>query len=92
MEPFSSPLVNFPVLMNVVADSILFLISSLTVIAMVLYFPQHVSFIVGRAWFYMHGDVSAEGAVRAALTGGSATAAAVGGKVAEATATVVREL
>ena len=75
-----------------IADSILFLISSLTVIAMVLYFPQHVSFIVGRAWFYMHGDVSAEGAVRAALTGSSATAAAVAGKAAEATATVVREL
>ncbi|KAK3995074.1 hypothetical protein QBC44DRAFT_321126 [Cladorrhinum sp. PSN332] len=75
---------------KVVFYSILFLISSLTCIAMVLYFPQHVSFIVGRAWFYMHGD-AAEGAVRAAFSG-TANAITGAGKVAEATATVIREL
>ncbi|KAK4219531.1 hypothetical protein QBC37DRAFT_368110 [Rhypophila decipiens] len=36
--------------------SILFLLFSLTLIATILYLPQHVHFILGRAWFYMHGD------------------------------------
>ncbi|AEO56913.1 hypothetical protein MYCTH_2033959, partial [Thermothelomyces thermophilus ATCC 42464] len=36
--------------------SVLFLLLSLTFIATVLYLPQHVQFIINRAWFYMHGD------------------------------------
>ncbi|KAK3308065.1 uncharacterized protein B0T15DRAFT_523419 [Chaetomium strumarium] len=36
--------------------SVLFLLISLTFIATVLYLPQHVQFIISRAWFYMHGD------------------------------------
>ncbi|KAK0720861.1 hypothetical protein B0H67DRAFT_462131, partial [Lasiosphaeris hirsuta] len=38
--------------------SVLFLIFSLTFIATVLYLPQHVQFILSRAWFYMHGDAA----------------------------------
>ncbi|KAK1482514.1 hypothetical protein CCUS01_04127 [Colletotrichum cuscutae] len=38
------------------ADTVLFLLSSLTVIATVLYLPQHIAFLMSRAWFYMHGD------------------------------------
>ncbi|KAK4127739.1 hypothetical protein N657DRAFT_653886 [Parathielavia appendiculata] len=36
--------------------SVLFLLCSLTFIASVLYLPEHVQFIINRAWFYMHGD------------------------------------
>ncbi|KAK3359198.1 hypothetical protein B0T25DRAFT_532250 [Lasiosphaeria hispida] len=75
--------------------SVLFLIFSLTFIATVLYLPQHVQFILSRAWFYMHGDAAelakAAGA-HSVLASASSTAVAAGGKVAEATASVVREL
>jgi hypothetical protein len=37
-------------------DTLLFLLVGLTFIATALYLPQHIAFIVGRAWFYMHGD------------------------------------
>ena len=66
------------------ADSVLFLIFSLTFIATVLYLPHHLQFIIGRAWFYMHGD--AQSAVS------SQTVSSTLGKAAEATAAVVREL
>ncbi|KXH39002.1 hypothetical protein CSAL01_03748 [Colletotrichum salicis] len=36
--------------------TVLFLLSSLTIIATVLYLPQHIAFLMSRAWFYMHGD------------------------------------
>ncbi|KAK0636188.1 hypothetical protein B0T17DRAFT_612961 [Bombardia bombarda] len=64
--------------------SVLFLIVSLTGIATVLYLPQHVQFIVGRAWFYMHGDT--QDAIVSELSKGSATAAAVKSLVGTATA------
>ncbi len=71
-------------------DSVLFLLFSLTFIATVLYLPQHLQFIISRAWFYMHGDAfeaaaAAGGAVSSALGTGAAAAA-------KATVDVVREL
>lgn len=80
-------------------DSVLFLLISLTFIATVLYLPQHLKFIVSRAWFYMHGDGSdleqlvkagAKSLVRSAL--GTTTAAGTAEAVAKATAAVVKEL
>jgi hypothetical protein len=63
--------------------TVLFLLTSLTVIGVVLYLPHHIGFIIGRAWFYIHGDSVdvvevAKGAVHtlaeAALGTGTATA------------------
>jgi hypothetical protein len=34
----------------------MFLLCSLTFIATVLYMPQHIAFLMNRAWFYVHGD------------------------------------
>lgn len=36
----------------------LFLFVSLTFIATILYLPQHIAFIIDRAWFYVHGDTA----------------------------------
>jgi hypothetical protein len=33
-----------------------FLLFSLTFIATILYLPQHIVFLLNRAWFYVHGD------------------------------------
>ncbi|AEO63416.1 2c32f542-c921-4676-8329-a18271153da7 [Thermothielavioides terrestris] len=74
--------------------SVLFLLVSLTFIATVLYLPQHVQFVISRAWFYMHGDGYesaagglAKGVVNSAVGTTTAAAAAV-----ERTAEAVREL
>ncbi|KAK4670383.1 uncharacterized protein QC763_211220 [Podospora pseudopauciseta] len=64
--------------------SILFLLTSLTLIATVLYLPHHIAFIVGRAWFYMHGEVPVDAVEKVT----SSTL----GKIAEVTAGVVKEL
>lgn len=37
-------------------DSIFFLLCSLTFIAVVLYLPHHISFLLGRAWYYINGE------------------------------------
>ncbi|KAL2023835.1 hypothetical protein VTK56DRAFT_1102 [Thermocarpiscus australiensis] len=70
--------------------SVLFLLVGLTFIATVLYLPQHVQFVISRAWFYMHGDGHDAGellkvGVTSALSSGAAATAG-------ATAQVVREL
>ncbi|KAH6840836.1 hypothetical protein B0I37DRAFT_408542 [Chaetomium sp. MPI-CAGE-AT-0009] len=69
--------------------SVLFLLFSLTFIATVLYLPQHLQFIISRAWFYMHGDAfdpaTAKGAVGQVLSSAVGAAAA-------ATAESVKEL
>ncbi|KAF4120518.1 Protein of unknown function (DUF3317) [Geosmithia morbida] len=75
--------------------SIFFLLASLTFIATILYLPHHISFLLGRAWYYINGenidmadvvkDISA-----GALHETQATVAAEA--VAEAAQTVVREL
>ncbi|KAI6782457.1 uncharacterized protein J7T54_001314 [Emericellopsis cladophorae] len=36
--------------------SIFFLLSALTFIAIILYLPHHISFLVGRAWYYINGE------------------------------------
>ncbi|OIW29541.1 hypothetical protein CONLIGDRAFT_669393 [Coniochaeta ligniaria NRRL 30616] len=82
--------------------SILFLLFSLTFLASVLYLPQHIAFIAGRAWFYMHGEnvdvvslakeavVSATAAAVAAAGTGTGTVSAV--TVGTTVEAVVREL
>ncbi|KAF9881181.1 hypothetical protein CkaCkLH20_01331 [Colletotrichum karsti] len=76
----------------------LFLLSSLTIIATVLYLPQHIAFIANRAWFYMHGDpidavVAAvevtKAAVESLMSETTTTAAAA---FAKETAEIVKEL
>lgn len=41
---------------KIVTDSIFFLLFSLTFIAVVLYLPHHISFLLGRAWYYINGE------------------------------------
>ncbi|CAK7227241.1 hypothetical protein SEUCBS140593_006511 [Sporothrix eucalyptigena] len=85
--------------------SLLFLLTSLTSIAMFLYLPHHVAFLINRAWFYAHGDSSFDAAqsllqgVQAAEKAGAnsaahaaANAAAAVESLADAAATMVREL
>ncbi|CAN8095909.1 unnamed protein product [Discula destructiva] len=48
--------------------SIVFLIFSLTGLATILYLPHHILFLVGRAWFYIHGDSALEAAKETAVT------------------------
>ncbi|KAL2258573.1 hypothetical protein VTK26DRAFT_8073 [Humicola hyalothermophila] len=74
--------------------SVLFLLLSLTFIATVLYLPQHLQFILSRAWFYVHGEAlesTASELVKAAAARGgmlsSATTAA-----ADATVGAAKEL
>ncbi|KAI1498512.1 hypothetical protein F5X99DRAFT_322918 [Biscogniauxia marginata] len=38
--------------------SVVFLLTALTVIAIILYLPQHILFIINRAWFYVNGGDS----------------------------------
>lgn len=79
-------------------DSVVFLLFSLTFIATILYLPRHMSFILGRAWFYMHGDIAdvakdaAEQTLSLATATAAATAAATADVVADTAANVVREL
>lgn len=74
--------------------SVVFLLFSLTFIATVLYLPRHMSFIVGRAWFYMHGDAAdaAKGAAAQTLAVLTASSTATAEAVSETVASVVREL
>ncbi|GKT40690.1 uncharacterized protein ColSpa_00871 [Colletotrichum spaethianum] len=82
--------------------TVLFLLSSLTIIATVLYLPQHIAFLMSRAWFYMHGDpidvvvdavVDAvevtKAAVESVFTAGSTTTAVA---LAQETVELVKEL
>lgn len=48
--------------------SFVFLLLSLTAIATILYLPHHIMFLVGRAWFYIHGDSALEVARETART------------------------
>ncbi|KAL2142082.1 hypothetical protein VTI28DRAFT_1595 [Corynascus sepedonium] len=73
--------------------SVLFLLVSLTFIATVLYLPQHLQFIISRAWFYMHGD--ALESMAAAATKGAPVGqvvSSVAGATAAATAESLKEL
>ncbi|KAL1895845.1 hypothetical protein Sste5346_004942 [Sporothrix stenoceras] len=81
--------------------SLLFLLTSLTSIAIFLYLPHHVAFLINRAWFYAHGDSQfdaaqsiLQGVAAAEKAGATAVvhAAAAVESMADAAATVVREL
>jgi hypothetical protein len=59
----------------------------------VLYLPQHLQFIISRAWFYMHGDAfdtsaAAKGAIGQMLSSVVGTV----GSAAQVTAESVKEL
>ncbi|KAL2760789.1 hypothetical protein ACRALDRAFT_1066762 [Sodiomyces alcalophilus JCM 7366] len=78
--------------------TIVFLLAGLTFIATVLYLPQHLLFIVGRAWFYMHGESvdvveltkgAADSVLQHAIASATTTAADL---AADAVETVAREL
>jgi hypothetical protein len=57
-----------------VADSILFLIISMIIIAASLYLPEHVATMANRAWYYVLGD---EGIAREKLAGITGQGAAI---------------
>ena len=86
---------------NTHPGSVLFLLTSLTFIATFLYLPQHILFLLNRAWFYVHGDSvdvleMTKDAVQT-LAGGAEDAAgevveSVTESVAAAATEVVREL
>ena len=74
----------------------MFLLCSLSFIATVLYLPQHIAFLINRAWFYVNGDSvdvlemtkeAVQTLAQSARNAGTTTAAA-----AAAAGTVVREL
>ncbi|KAH7166052.1 hypothetical protein EDB81DRAFT_781151 [Dactylonectria macrodidyma] len=82
-------------------SSLVFLLFSLTFIAACLYLPHHISFLVGRAWYYINGehidvaeaarevvrDISAGALSGTGIMVGTATAA-----VQETVETVLKEL
>lgn len=81
-------------LTNDATGSVAFLLISLTSLAAALYLPQHIMFIVGRAWYYINGEASAvtkEVVVDVVKeVGRSGTATAI--EAARTSAGVVREL
>ena len=79
-----------------ITGSVLFPFFSLTMIAITLYLPQHIAFILGRAWFYMHGDsvdvVELTKEAVHTLAGAALGTATSASSVSAATAEVVKEL
>ncbi|KAM5342519.1 hypothetical protein ACJ41O_013485 [Fusarium nematophilum] len=76
-------------------SSIVFLLFSLTFIAACLYLPHHISFLLGRAWYYINGEhIDVAEAVHEVVRDMSASALqGTAVDVAKETAeTVVREL
>ncbi|EEU44335.1 hypothetical protein NCS57_01133900 [Fusarium keratoplasticum] len=76
-------------------SSIVFLLFSLTFIAACLYLPHHISFLCGRAWYYINGEhIDVAEAMHEVVR--DISASALSGTVAdvtkEAAETVVREL
>lgn len=60
---------------------------------MILYLPQHVQFILGRAWFYMHGDEvfgTQSQLVKSVLLQGQGTATTAVAAAVKATAAAVK--
>ena len=76
---------------RVPSGSVLFLLASLTVIATTLYLPQHIAFIVGRAWYYVNGNsVDVVELTKEAVH--TLAAGALGTGSPSATASIVKEL
>ncbi|PSR83369.1 hypothetical protein BD289DRAFT_370089 [Coniella lustricola] len=57
--------------------SVVFLLFSLTALATILYLPHHIMFLVGRAWFYIHGDAGMLVSTSSSSTAGLAKNTAV---------------
>ncbi|KAI0024431.1 hypothetical protein F4780DRAFT_775818 [Xylariomycetidae sp. FL0641] len=83
--------------------SAVFLLSALMTIAVILYLPQHILFIISRAWFYVNGgdpqpnDVAAgiadlKDSASATLASAASAAAATASKAAESMGSRVQEL
>jgi len=76
--------------------SIFFLLFSLTFIAATLYLPHHMSFLIGRAWYYINGEhIDVAGAAKEAVKEISANVlqeTATGDVLAQTVEAVVREL
>ncbi|KAK6072840.1 hypothetical protein SCUP515_07165 [Seiridium cupressi] len=47
--------------------SVVFLLFSMTTIAAALYLPQHLAFLIDRAWFYVNGGEASSGAAASLL-------------------------
>lgn len=107
IRPFSIISIIYPSILLTESSfhpgSIVFLLFSLTALATILYLPHHIMFLVGRAWFYIHGDSALEVAKETAQTllqhaasttriGATETARAVGRYVAEEVASGKVEL
>lgn len=101
--PYESFLSTSTNLHPLLTGSIVFLLFSLTALATILYLPHHIMFLVGRAWFYIHGDSALEVAKETAQTllqhaasttrmGAAETARAVGHYVADEVASGKVEL
>lgn len=48
---------------NYFLDSCIFIIFSMVLIAGCLYLPQHITFLINRAWFYYQGDADSKDAL-----------------------------
>jgi hypothetical protein len=91
-----SLLPNFIGSNTLVTDSIFFLLFSLTFIAATLYLPHHMSFLIGRAWYYINGEhidvaVAAKEAVKE-ISANVLQETATGDVLAQTVEAVVREL
>ncbi|KAG9249191.1 hypothetical protein BJ878DRAFT_563436 [Calycina marina] len=54
-------------------NSFLFLFSSMVLIAMTLYLPQHIAFLINRGFFYYNGDECAKSALASVLESSAST-------------------
>jgi hypothetical protein len=88
---FTHPSLSMPPLADQFrkTGSFVFLLFSLTAIATILYLPHHIMFLVGRAWFYIHGDSAVEAARETAR---SLAEKAAGAAVAAATTPTAKTL
>ncbi|KAH6657364.1 hypothetical protein BKA67DRAFT_532576 [Truncatella angustata] len=77
--------------------SVVFLLFSMTTIASALYLPQHISFLIDRAWFYVNGGEASSGAASLANVNVnkealSLSVTSVGVAATQVAASTVREL
>ncbi|ETS81248.1 hypothetical protein PFICI_06250 [Pestalotiopsis fici W106-1] len=75
--------------------SVVFLLFSMTAIASALYLPQHLAFLIDRAWFYVNGGEASSGSGALASVNKEAMSLSVtslAAAVTEAAGTTAREL
>ncbi|KFY23377.1 hypothetical protein V491_02565 [Pseudogymnoascus sp. VKM F-3775] len=56
-------------------NSCIFIIFSMVLIAGCLYLPQHINFLINRAWFYYQGDADSKDAITSSVAETVATTA-----------------